>query len=106
MLYAISLTEGAAAHEQWLRTRGACYGADVRERMQLGLLVPATTYLKAQRLRATLRHDLDQVFQQVDFLATPTTAIPAPSSTPVQVKSVRPRAPCVSPYGASCSRSI
>jgi aspartyl-tRNA(Asn)/glutamyl-tRNA(Gln) amidotransferase subunit A len=42
------------------------------------LLVPATTYLKAQRLRATLVCDLDRVFQQVDFLATPTTATPGP----------------------------
>ena len=78
MLYTISLAEGAAAHEQWLRTRGAYYGADVRERMQQGLLVPATAYLKAQRLRTILMRDLDQVFQKVDFLATPTAATPAP----------------------------
>ena len=32
-LYAISLAERAAAHEQWLRTRGDYYGVDVRERM-------------------------------------------------------------------------
>ena len=76
MLYAISLAEGAAAHEQWLRRRAEFYGADVRARMQQGLLVPATTYLKAQRLRALLMHDLDQVFQKVDVLATPTTATP------------------------------
>jgi aspartyl-tRNA(Asn)/glutamyl-tRNA(Gln) amidotransferase subunit A len=78
MLYAISLVEGAVAHEQWLRTRGEYYGADVRERMQQGLLVPATAYLKAQRLHTILMRDLDQVFQKVDFLATPTTATPAP----------------------------
>ena len=76
MLYAISLAEGAAAHEQWLRRRAEYYGADVRERMQQGLLVPATTYLKAQRLRAILMQDLDQVFQKVDVLATPTAATP------------------------------
>jgi aspartyl-tRNA(Asn)/glutamyl-tRNA(Gln) amidotransferase subunit A len=50
-LYAISLAEGAAAHEPWLRTRGDYYGADVRERLQQGLLVPASAYLKAQRIR-------------------------------------------------------
>ena len=77
-LYAISLAEGAAAHEPWLRSRGDYYGADVRERMQQGLLVPATTYLKAQRLRAVLRRELEQVFEKVDLLVTPTAASPAP----------------------------
>jgi aspartyl-tRNA(Asn)/glutamyl-tRNA(Gln) amidotransferase subunit A len=77
-LYAISLAEGAAAHEQWLRTRGDYYGADVRERAQQGLLVPATAYLKAQRLRAVLMRDLDRVVEQADFLVTPTTATLAP----------------------------
>jgi aspartyl-tRNA(Asn)/glutamyl-tRNA(Gln) amidotransferase subunit A len=78
MLYTISLAEGAAAHEQWLRTRGAYYSADVRERMQQGLLVPATAYLKAQRIRTLLRRDLERVFQMVDCLVTPTTATSAP----------------------------
>jgi Asp-tRNA(Asn)/Glu-tRNA(Gln) amidotransferase A subunit family amidase len=53
-LYAISLAEGAAAHEPWIRTLGEYYGADVRERMQQGLLVSATAYLKAQRLRTVI----------------------------------------------------
>jgi aspartyl-tRNA(Asn)/glutamyl-tRNA(Gln) amidotransferase subunit A len=77
-LYTISLAEGAAAHEQWLRTRGEYYGADVRERMQQGLLVPATAYLKAQRVRTILMRELEQVFQKVDCLVTPTAATPAP----------------------------
>jgi aspartyl-tRNA(Asn)/glutamyl-tRNA(Gln) amidotransferase subunit A len=77
-LYAISLAEGATAHESWLRTRGDYYGADVRERMQQGLLVPAHAYLKAQRIRTVLVRDLDRVFQKVDCLATPTAASPAP----------------------------
>jgi aspartyl-tRNA(Asn)/glutamyl-tRNA(Gln) amidotransferase subunit A len=41
-------------------------------------LVPATAYLKAQRLRAVLMRDLEQVFEKVDLLVTPTAAIPAP----------------------------
>jgi aspartyl-tRNA(Asn)/glutamyl-tRNA(Gln) amidotransferase subunit A len=77
-LYAISLAEGAAAHEAWLRARPEGYGADVRERMRLGMLVPATAYLKAQRVRAALGRDLAQLFHKVDVLLTPTVAIPAP----------------------------
>ena len=77
-LYAISLAEGAAAHGGWIRTRADFYGADVRERMRQGLLVPAVAYLKAQRLRALVMRDLEQVFRDVDVLATPTSPIPAP----------------------------
>jgi aspartyl-tRNA(Asn)/glutamyl-tRNA(Gln) amidotransferase subunit A len=78
VLYAISLAEGAAAHEHWLRTRGESYGADVRECMRLGLLVPATAYLKAQRVRAVVSRDLARVLREVDVLVTPTAPIPAP----------------------------
>jgi aspartyl-tRNA(Asn)/glutamyl-tRNA(Gln) amidotransferase subunit A len=77
-LYAISLAEGAAAHEGWIRARADFYGADVRERMRQGLLVPAVAYLKAQRLRALVMRDLDQVFRDVDVLVTPTSPITAP----------------------------
>jgi aspartyl-tRNA(Asn)/glutamyl-tRNA(Gln) amidotransferase subunit A len=77
-LYTISLAEGAAAHAGWIRTRADFYGADVRERMRQGLLVPAVAYLKAQRLRALVMRDLEQVFRDVDVLATPTSPIPAP----------------------------
>jgi aspartyl-tRNA(Asn)/glutamyl-tRNA(Gln) amidotransferase subunit A len=57
---------------------GEYYGADVRERMRQGLRVPATAYLKAQRVHAVVVRDLEGVFQEVDVLATPTSAIPAP----------------------------
>ena len=77
-LYAISLAEGAAAHEEWIRTRADYYGADVRERMRQGMLVPAAAYLKAQRLRAAVTRDLEQTLREVDVLATPTSPIPAP----------------------------
>jgi aspartyl-tRNA(Asn)/glutamyl-tRNA(Gln) amidotransferase subunit A len=77
-LYAISLAEGAAAHEQWIRTQAEGYGADIRERMRLGLLVPATAYLKAQRMRMVLVRDLERILRDVDVLVTPTSAIPAP----------------------------
>jgi Amidase len=46
--------------------------------MQQGLLVPATTYLKAQPRRTLLMRDLDQLFRQAAFLATPSAATPAP----------------------------
>jgi Asp-tRNA(Asn)/Glu-tRNA(Gln) amidotransferase A subunit family amidase len=45
-------------------------------------LLPATTYLIAQRLRSLVMHDLDQVSQTVDFLVTPTAETPAPKLDP------------------------
>ena len=78
VLYAISLAEGAAAHEQWIHIRADYYDAEVRQRTQQGLFVPATAYLKEQRLRAVVVHDVERMFQEVDLLATPTAAIPAP----------------------------
>jgi aspartyl-tRNA(Asn)/glutamyl-tRNA(Gln) amidotransferase subunit A len=77
-LYAISLAEGAAAHAEWIQTRADYYGADVRERMRQGLLVPATAYLKAQRLRTVVMRDLERTLHEVDVLVTPTAPIPAP----------------------------
>jgi aspartyl-tRNA(Asn)/glutamyl-tRNA(Gln) amidotransferase subunit A len=77
-LYAISLAEGAAAHEEWIRTRADYYGADVRERMRQGLLVTAAAYLKAQRLRTVVMRDLERTLREVDVLVTPTSPIPAP----------------------------
>jgi Asp-tRNA(Asn)/Glu-tRNA(Gln) amidotransferase A subunit family amidase len=46
--------------------------------MQQGLFVPATAYLKAQRIRAVVVHDVERMFQEVDLLATLTAAVPAP----------------------------
>jgi Asp-tRNA(Asn)/Glu-tRNA(Gln) amidotransferase A subunit family amidase len=47
--------------------------------MRLGLLVPATAYLKAQRIRAVVVRDLEQILRRVDALVTPSAAIPVPN---------------------------
>ena len=43
------------------------------------MLIPATKYLQAQRLRRQFRQDMVQMVQQVDAVVTPATPAPAPN---------------------------
>ena len=69
--------ECAAFHEQFHATQAEDYGPRVRSGMEMGMLIPATKYLQAQRLRRQFRQDMVQMVQQVDVVITP--AIPAPA---------------------------
>jgi len=42
------------------------------------MLIPATKYLQAQRLRRQFRQDMVQMVQRVDVVITPATPAPAP----------------------------
>lgn len=77
---AIALSEASAWHEPFLKGPHVSeYGANVRPRKEAGRLIPATLYLKAQRLRAELcRRFAQEVFDQVDVLALPTVPLTAP----------------------------
>jgi aspartyl-tRNA(Asn)/glutamyl-tRNA(Gln) amidotransferase subunit A len=48
---AITLPEALAYHRSWLAERPDDYGEDVRGRLELAALLPAVTYVEAQRLR-------------------------------------------------------
>ena len=83
--YAVLSPEAYAYHEEWLRTRAAEYGADVRERLRVGAFVSAADYLKGQRLRTLIRQDVDAALARLDVLIAPTTPIAA---TPVDAGEV------------------
>jgi len=70
--------EATAVHEEFLRTRAGDYQPDVRVRLQEGFAIRGTDYARARRTGQLLRGDLAQVLEQVDLLATPMCAIPAP----------------------------
>ncbi|MBZ5577493.1 MAG: aspartyl/glutamyl-tRNA amidotransferase subunit A [Acidobacteriia bacterium] len=53
-------------------------GTDVRALVDQGLLLSATDYVNAQRLRRQKQLDFLRVWNEVDCLLTPTTAVPAP----------------------------
>jgi aspartyl-tRNA(Asn)/glutamyl-tRNA(Gln) amidotransferase subunit A len=84
--HAVLAPEAYAYHEEWLKTRAAEYGADVRERLRVGAFVTAAEYLKGQRLRSLLKNEVDAALAKLDVLLAPTTAIEA---TPVGQNEVR-----------------
>ena len=75
---AILLAEAASIHERDLRARPELYGADVRLYLEEGVLVPAVTYIKAQRVRQQMIDAFAAAMIDVDALATPSTAVAAP----------------------------
>ncbi len=77
--HAIFGAEAYAYHEQWIKTRAADYGADVRERLRVGAFVTGAEYVKGQRLRTVLRNEVDAALATLDVLLAPTTPIEAPA---------------------------
>ena len=73
----VSNVECAAIHEVNHRLRAGDYGPRIRAGMEMGMIMPTSAYLKAQRLRRQFRADLSQMVAKVDVVMTP--AIPAPA---------------------------
>jgi aspartyl-tRNA(Asn)/glutamyl-tRNA(Gln) amidotransferase subunit A len=74
------LIQLAEASTVWRRyqERREDFGADVFALLQQGLLIPATDYLDAQRVRRMLSRDFLSVWRSFDCLLAPVTAITAP----------------------------
>jgi aspartyl-tRNA(Asn)/glutamyl-tRNA(Gln) amidotransferase subunit A len=68
----LSRPEAASFQADFLRSRPEDYG-EVRWNVELGEMVLATDYIRAQRLRAAMRQELDTVMREVDALVMPTT---------------------------------
>jgi aspartyl-tRNA(Asn)/glutamyl-tRNA(Gln) amidotransferase subunit A len=76
----VSGAEGAALHATWLKERPQDYGPQVRARIELGLGVPAVSYLQALQLRPRLLAQVvEAVFTSCDVLVVPTLPIPVPT---------------------------
>jgi aspartyl-tRNA(Asn)/glutamyl-tRNA(Gln) amidotransferase subunit A len=71
-------SEIGAFHEKVMRRDPDLFRPSMRSSVQVGLLIPASYYLQAQRLRSRFRKDMDQVIARYDALMTPTTPTPAP----------------------------
>jgi aspartyl-tRNA(Asn)/glutamyl-tRNA(Gln) amidotransferase subunit A len=74
----IMKVEAAAFHADMFRTQRQQYGPRLRETIEMGLVIPAVDYLRAQRLRRLFQQEVLQMFQDVDILVTPSTPTPAP----------------------------
>jgi aspartyl-tRNA(Asn)/glutamyl-tRNA(Gln) amidotransferase subunit A len=74
----IMAVEVAAVHEDQIRIRKDMYGDFIRGFIMSGLLVPATAYLRAQRLRGTIIDDMKKLIEQYDCVVCPSTTDTAP----------------------------
>jgi aspartyl-tRNA(Asn)/glutamyl-tRNA(Gln) amidotransferase subunit A len=68
------LPEGTLVHEAWLRERPQDYAEMTRQQLEMGALLPAVDYLRAQQYRSRLMGELQAAFQEVDVLVNPTVA--------------------------------
>lgn len=77
-IYAIELASSGAYHDRHVATgvsRG--YQKDVRDLVEMGRLVSAVDYLKAEQVRTLLCEEFKRIFEQVDVVVTPTEPITA-----------------------------
>ncbi|MDR3408745.1 MAG: AtzE family amidohydrolase [Methylovirgula sp.] len=78
--FVITAAEGAAFHLARLRQRPQDFDAAVRDRLFAGAMIPAESYLRAQRLRAWFHRRVAALFAEVDIILTPATPCRAPLS--------------------------
>jgi aspartyl-tRNA(Asn)/glutamyl-tRNA(Gln) amidotransferase subunit A len=77
---AIIAAEAAAMHARWLRESPKNYSEQVRARLELGLAVPATTYINGLRLRSeALKAWLGEVMSKVDAVHAPSVSFRTPT---------------------------
>jgi aspartyl-tRNA(Asn)/glutamyl-tRNA(Gln) amidotransferase subunit A len=82
----ISATEAADYHAPYVKSRPEDYHPDVRLRLMRGRFIPATEYVRAQRVRQKLINDLRSTLLQVDALLLPAHAT---GSHPIGLKTLR-----------------
>ncbi|MDR3539121.1 MAG: amidase [Acetobacteraceae bacterium] len=66
----ISMTERAAAYEEWARTRLGDFGDRVQRRLMLGALVSGVDYVQAVRRRRELQAELKAAMAGLDVVIT------------------------------------
>lgn len=75
--FAILLPEASDYHRHMLRESAHLYNDDVRVMLEAGELVPATTYIRAQRVRNLLQQEFRKLYDQVDVIVAPSVAATA-----------------------------
>jgi aspartyl-tRNA(Asn)/glutamyl-tRNA(Gln) amidotransferase subunit A len=74
----LMLPEATTFHHEWMRTRLADYGADVRARLLAGLFLPATAHVTGLRARRWAREEFDRELGRFDLLVAPEMPTTAP----------------------------
>jgi aspartyl-tRNA(Asn)/glutamyl-tRNA(Gln) amidotransferase subunit A len=77
-IFAIELASSAAYHDAALKSGAtAAMADDVRTLVEIGRLVSASDYLRAEQLRTQLIEDFATVFTRVDAIVTPASPVTA-----------------------------
>jgi aspartyl-tRNA(Asn)/glutamyl-tRNA(Gln) amidotransferase subunit A len=74
----IRRAEATAFHLRWLESTPELYGEDVRRLLEQGKDVLAVDYVSAINARPSLMERFSETMKGFDFLALPTTTVPAP----------------------------
>jgi Asp-tRNA(Asn)/Glu-tRNA(Gln) amidotransferase A subunit family amidase len=74
----VMLPEATTRHLEWLRTRLADYGNDVRARLLAGLFLPATAHVTGLRARRWAREQFERELGRYDLLVAPAMPTTAP----------------------------
>src|SRR5208282_5504506 len=74
----VTWAEATEIHQEWMATRPQDYGDDVRRLLEVGMMIPAGAYVRAQRARARVLAQAMEALASHDVLIAPGTAIPAP----------------------------
>lgn len=70
--------DGAAFHRERLFTQPELFGADIRQRLEMGAAYTSSEYALARRKQAEARRQAEILFQKYDALLLPSTPITAP----------------------------
>jgi len=78
ILRTILRSEVASVHEQLFRAHPESYREKLRALVETGMLLDATQYLRARRIRLQYRRDMARLFEKFDGLMTPAATGTAP----------------------------
>jgi len=79
VLRTILRSEVASVHEQLFAAHASTYGEKLRALIETGMLLDATQYLRARRLRRVYRNEMAKLFDRFDALMTPAAKGAAPA---------------------------
>lgn len=70
--------DGAAFHRERLAEHPDWFGADVRQRLEMGRDLKLSDYILARKTQTEMKHRMTKFFEQFDILLLPSTPITAP----------------------------
>lgn len=82
MIMNVLLPEAAKIHQQWINDKHK-YAPVTYQQIEAGMKQTAVKYLNGTEQQITYRVAVNKLFNNIDFLLTPTVAFPAPKEDPV-----------------------